>query len=296
MCTLTLAWQVFDDVPVAVAANRDEAVDRDSHPPAIYSEGPLVVAPQDAEAGGTWIGFNEHGLFAGITNKWIDADLAGDRSRGLLVADVLEARSASDAADIVEEATDGNEYDGFWLVIADATDAYCYQWDGDLSVTEFDPGVHVVVNVAADDEVDLPSFRTEVASAQAENARAVRAELAAETDESAPDWLARAGTVLGDHEFGVCIHGDGYGTRSSSLLAIAPDSDGANGLAGATYWFASGPPCETAYQPVALALESDSGSESASEFTFEPESDSGGPTDPTTGAEFTFEEWTRRNE
>ncbi|OIB57961.1 NRDE family protein [Natrialba sp. SSL1] len=312
MCTLMLAWQVFEDVPVAVAANRDEAVYRDSQPPAIYSEDPLVVAPRDAAAGGTWIGFNEHGLFVGITNKWTDADLAGDRSRGLLVADVLESPSVTEAAAVVEDATAAAEYDGFSLVVADADDAACYQWDGELSVTEFDPGVHVVVNVAVDDDVDLPSFRTEVASAQAENARAVRTELAAEADESAPDWLARAGTVLGDHEFGVCIHGDGYGTRSSSLLALAPDSDEANGLVGATYWFAPGPPCETAYQPVTLAPQSESKSESvpgsvpesdsdsdsgpASEFVFGSGSDSNGPTESVTGAEFTFEEWTRRNE
>ncbi|ADD07103.1 NRDE domain protein [Natrialba magadii ATCC 43099] len=300
MCTLTLAWQIFDDAPVVVAANRDEAADRDSHPPAIYSEHPLVAAPQDTEAGGTWIGFNEHGLFAGITNKWTDADLAGDRSRGLLVADVLESPSVAEAAAVIEDATAADEYDGFSLVVADADDAVCYQWDGKLSVTEFDPGVHVVVNVAVDDDVDLPSFRTDVASAQAENARAVRAELAAETDESAPDWLARAGDVLGDHEFGVCVHGDGYGTRSSSLLALGADADEMDGLAGTTYWFAPGQPCETAFQPVTLAsqfdADSDSNSGSASEFTFTPKSDSDGPTESATGAEFTFEEWTRRNE
>ncbi|GAB3663562.1 NRDE family protein [Halopiger thermotolerans] len=252
MCTLTLAWQVFDDAPVAVAANRDEAVDRDSRPPGIYQEDPLIVAPQDAEAGGTWIGYNEFGVFAGITNRWTDADLAGERSRGLLVADVLEARSAADAASIVEDATVVDEYAGFNLVTADADDAFCLQWDGDLVRTDFEPGVHVVVNVAVDDEVDIPSFRTEAARAQAENARSVRRELSVvDGDESVSEWLERAGSVLGDHDYGVCIHGDGFGTRSSSLIALPVGDDGTR------YAFADGPPCRTAYEAVDLPAVAD---------------------------------------
>lgn len=246
MCTLTLAWQVFDDAPVAVAANRDEALEREALPPDVYREDPLVVAPRDAEAGGTWIGYNAHGVFAGITNKWTDDDLAAERSRGLLVADVLEAESAREAADILEESTAEDEYDGFYLVIADESDAYCYYWDGELSRIEFEPGVHVVVNVAVDDTVDVPSIRPDVGRQQAENALAVREALSVEdgSDESVSAWLERAGDVLGDHEYGVCIHENGFGTRSSSLIALGRED--------ARYSFAAGPPCETSYEPIDL--------------------------------------------
>ncbi|WP_459884334.1 NRDE family protein [Halostagnicola bangensis] len=239
MCTLTLAWQVFDDAPVAVAANRDEALERPSTLPNIYHEEPLVVAPRDTEAGGTWIGYNEHGVFAGITNRWTDADLAGDRSRGLLVGDVLEAESAVEAARTIETVTDKHEYSGFNLTVADAERAYCYTWDGELDRLEFDPGVHVVVNVAVDDAVAIPSVRPELARVQASNARAVREELEVDPGELADEWLERAGDVLGDHEYGVCIHRDGFGTRSSSLIALGETT---------TYEFADGPPCRTAYE------------------------------------------------
>lgn len=244
MCTLTLAWRVFDDAPVAVAANRDEALERESRPPAVSDDDPVIVAPQDAEAGGTWIGSNEHGVFVGITNKWTDADLAGERSRGLLVADALAARSAADAKSIIEDATAADEYGGFYLVVADAAEAFCYQWDGDLALTEFDPGVHVVVNVAVDDDVDVPSIRPDAGREQAENARAVRDALAAESGETAADWLERAGGVLGDHEYGVCIHRNGFGTRSSSLIALGPETT--------RYAYAPGPPCRTSYEDVAV--------------------------------------------
>lgn len=244
MCTLTLAWQAIERTPVAVAANRDEAVDRDAHPPAIYSEEPLAIAPRDATAGGTWIGYNEFGVFAGITNFWTDADLAGERSRGLLVADMLRADSASEGAAIVANAVDRDEYDGFQLVVADASAAYCLRWDGTLSRTEFEPGVHVVVNVAIDDDVAIPDYRRDVAVRQAANAQQVRQALQVQPHEQAADWLDRAGSVLSDHEYGVCIHGDGFGTRSSSLLSVGEET---------RYLYAQGPPCETAYEPVDIA-------------------------------------------
>ncbi|WP_265111571.1 NRDE family protein [Halosolutus halophilus] len=248
MCTLTLAWQVFDEAPVTVAANRDEALDRESIPPGVYSEDPLAIAPRDAEAGGTWIGYNEHGVFAGVTNRWNDADLAGDRSRGLLVADVLAADSAAEAAAVVEETTAEYEYEGFYLVAADASDAIWFKWDGDLVRRTFEPGVHVVVNVAVDDDAEIPPIRQDLSRQQAASARAVRRELTVEPDETAAEWLDRAGDVLGDHEYGVCVHENGYGTRSSSLIAIGENT---------RYLYAPGPPCETEYERV--ATEHDAG-------------------------------------
>ncbi|ELY44171.1 NRDE family protein [Natronorubrum bangense] len=259
MCTLTLAWQVFDDAPVAVAANRDEALERESISPGIYREEPLAVAPKDTEAGGTWIGYNEHGVFAGITNKWTDAELVAERSRGLLVADVLAADSAATAAETIEAATETDEYDGFNLVVADESAAYCYQWDGDLSRIEFEPGVQVIVNAAVNDTVHLPSDRLVIAREQADNANAVRAALTVDGDESVSQWLERAGDVLGDHEYGVCLHRDGFGTRSSSLIALGPETT--------QYSFAPGPPCETAYEPV--SLESNAPSEVEAECDVE---------------------------
>ncbi|MFC4245724.1 NRDE family protein [Natribaculum luteum] len=243
MCTLTLAWQVFDDAPVTVAANRDESLERAFVPPGVYREDPLVIAPQDAEAGGTWIGVNEHDVFAGLTNRWTDEELAGERSRGLLVADVLACDSAREAAAVVERTTAEYEYDGFHLVVADEDDAIWLGWDGSLERVALEPGVHVVVNVGFDDHVSIPSFRDEVGRQQAENAKKVRRALEPESGERAEEWLSRAKAVLGDHEYGVCIHENGYGTRSSSLITLGETL---------TYEFADGPPCRTTHEPIGL--------------------------------------------
>ena len=246
MCTLVLAWQVFADTPVAVAANRDEMVDRPSEPPKRLDDAPAVVAPRDSEAGGTWIGHNEHGLFVGITNRWTDVELAGERSRGLLTRDALRKESAEEAARFVENEVRDHEFDGFNLALADETAALLLEWDGQLAVRNFQPGVQVVVNVGASDDVRIPGERTEDGRQQAGNAAAVRTELQPEPGEQAGAWVERAGDVIADHEYGVCIHRDRFGTRSSSLLTIGPK--------GSHYRFADGPPCETDYRRVESQL------------------------------------------
>jgi hypothetical protein len=257
VCTLTLAWRTFAD-PVVVAANRDEAVDRPADPPGPFPGEPGVVAPRDREAGGTWIGYNEDGVFAGVTNRWVAVNGEDRRSRGQLVLDCLRAESAESAARHVERAVDADAYAGFNLVVADANAAFLCEWDGRLSVTPLTPGVHVVVNVGAalgggsavTDRFFVPERRPDLGQRQAENARRVRATLTPAPGEDAAAWLDRAADVLADHEYGVCVHGDdgdpdappeGFGTRSSSLLRLGTDP---------WFAFADGPPCETSYRTV----------------------------------------------
>jgi len=242
VCTLVFAWQVFPDAPVVAAANRDELLDRPSEPPSVVEEKPRVLAPRDAEAGGTWIGYNEHGVFVAITNRWTDREVTSDRSRGLLVRDALRQPSAEAAARFVEQDLDGRDYEGFNLVLADANAAVYVEYDGGTRVRNFEPGVHVVVNVGADGDYTIPAERAEAGERQAESADRVATALAPEPGESSTDWLDRAAAVIADHDYGVCIHHDRFGTRSSSLVTIGTD--------GSTYRFADGPPCETEYRRV----------------------------------------------
>lgn len=253
MCTLVVAWQVFADAPVSVAANRDEALDRPSNPPAVLDHDPRVVAPTDTQAGGTWIGYNAHGVFVAVTNRWTDVDLAGERSRGLLVRDALECESAEDAARLAERAVERDEYEGFNLVVADANAAILLEWAGRLRVQNLDPGVHVVMNTGAIGDVTIPDSWPERGERQAENGRKVLEALQPEPGESSREWIDRAATVLGDHEYGVCVHHEefGFGTRSSSLITIDADGETA-------YRFAHGPPCRTDFRPVEVTTPAES--------------------------------------
>ncbi|MEE6209145.1 NRDE family protein [Salarchaeum sp. III] len=228
MCTLILAWRVFDGTPVVVAANRDEAVDRPSTPPQLRDWERRVLAPADERAGGTWMGVTDSRLFVGITNRRADG-VTGERSRGLLVRDALGADTAEAARERVLEELDEHEYDGFNLVLADADDAVLLSWDGELTEERLTPGVHVVVNTGY---------------APPERAPAVRDALP-DTAVDPDAWLDDVKAVLRDHDIGACVHHEdrGFGTRSSSLVRIATEGD-------VRFDYADGPPCRTEYERV----------------------------------------------
>lgn len=244
MCTLTIAWQVFEETPILVGANRDERFDRPSQPPRLIESERRLIAPTDENAGGTWIGYNEDGVVAAITNRWVDAELSGERSRGLLVRDALDQPNATDACRTVERALDANEYDGFNLLVADANSALLIEYDGGPTIHTLSPGVHVVTNVGYDTSHTIPSIRPDASRRQAENGHKLYEHLQPRPGESPDGWHERDANALATHEFGVCVHGDGFGTRSSSLIRI--DSNGRK-----QYEFADGPPCTVSYEPVA---------------------------------------------
>lgn len=247
VCTLTLGYRVFQDAPIVVAANRDERLDRPAEPPARREWTLPTVAPLDETAGGTWIGLNSADVLVAITNRWLDADLTPDRSRGLLVRDALGYETATRAARAVERELDARSYDGFNLLIADPSTALLFTWDGTLRISPLPPGIHVVMNTGYNDTFTIPTERASLAERQRRSARRVRTALQVEPGETVDEWLTRAGRVLGDHEYGVCIHQDGYGTQSSSLIGVRTDEPG-------TYWFADGPPCQTPFEKIPVEL------------------------------------------
>lgn len=227
MCTLILAWQVFDGTPIVAAANRDEVLDRPSRSPGVIESDPTVVAPLDEEAGGTWIGYNDAGLFVAVTNR--RSDVEGERSRGLLVRDALARSSAKEAVSLVRAELAEREYAGFNLVVADAAEAALLEWDGVLRTSHLDSGVHVVVNEGHDRVVP--------------KAERIREAVRPEPGTAVDDWFERVREVLADHDLDACVHGEGFGTRSSSYVTL--DSAGSG-----RYWFADGRPCETEYDEV----------------------------------------------
>lgn len=249
MCTITLAWQAFADSPVIVVANRDEYLDRPSEPPTQREWEKAVIAPKDSEASGTWIGYNEDGVLVALTNRWIEGDIDGDRSRGLLVRDALKRESAEEAARYVERDLDERTYDGFNLIAVDATAALLVEFDGVRRVRNLEPGVQVIVNVGANSTYDIPATRESDGRKQAENANKLQEALTPEPGETGNQWADRARKTIADHEYGVCLHGEVYGTRSSSVIRMGTER--------ITYQYADGPPCETEFEPVAADLSAE---------------------------------------
>lgn len=183
MCTLIVLHRCVPGSPLVVAANRDEFFARPAEGPAIRAaRGGRILAPRDLEAGGTWVGLSEHGVFAGLTNlrpvaATGGADVLGDcagggvrtlRSRGEVVMSALEARSAAEAADRFSRIEPGT-HAPFQLLVADADRAALLVYRDEPRVVALPPGVHVVGNV--EDERVAPAL-----AAPREPARPARAE------------------------------------------------------------------------------------------------------------------------
>jgi len=168
MCTLIVLHRCVPGRPLVVAANRDEFFDRPAEGPALRTTdaGP-IVAPRDLEAGGTWLGLNAHGVFAGLTNLH-DASGTTDpdgstglrlRSRGEVVMAALEASSAAKAAAEVDgvlaaliDAAGGRVFNPFQLCVADRREAWLVVHRDRPRRMALEPGIHVVGNIEASDE------------------------------------------------------------------------------------------------------------------------------------------------
>ncbi|HKC52726.1 MAG TPA: NRDE family protein [Myxococcota bacterium] len=245
MCTLILLDRVVPQIPVIAAANRDEFLTRPAAPPLYFAataERPGFVAPQDLDAGGTWMGVNSKGVFVGLTNRPVAVKPTGVRSRGLLVLDALRADSAAGAAEEVDRQRD-ERYAPFNLLATDGRETWLTRRgeDGQQRRSALGPGMHVICNRDPED----PSS-TKV--------RRIKGMLADLDLGVTPEELAsRLFRLLGAHPAGSnplenpCVHTSEYGTRSSSVLML--------GAAQHSYWFADGAPCETKYRDFTVLLD-----------------------------------------
>jgi uncharacterized protein with NRDE domain len=229
MCTLVVAAHVLADRPLVVVANRDEALDRASSPPFRWTEG--FVAPRDDVAGGTWLGVNDHGVFVGITNRYLGGRDATRASRGEIVVRALAKSSARAVHDAMRDI-DPARYNGFHLVYADERDVLATFADGAaLAQASLGRGLHAITERsfgAGDDSKRLARIR----AAWTRRAQTGLEKLLTEHDEADP--LAAT-----------CVHYPplNYGTRSAMVLER---SAGAH----ATWLmrWAEGPPCVTPFR------------------------------------------------
>ncbi len=202
---------------------------------------PAVVAPQDLQAGGTWMGLNTDGLFVGLTNRATATPSADRRSRGLLVRDALEQRTALELASELETGLEGT-YNPFHLVYSYGRDAYLtHLGDHAAATRRLEPGIHVVCNRGEDDP----------ASGKARKIRLVLE--AIQLDRSWERVFASLADLLRAHDHSPnphenpCVHTTEYGTRSSAILCGGGQKPG--------FWYAPGPPCESKFENVSHLLD-----------------------------------------
>jgi len=221
MCTVVIARQPDSPWPVIIAANRDEMASRLWRPPARHWEDhPHVIAGIDEEAGGTWMGVNDDGLFAAVLNRPGSLGPAkGKRSRGELPLEALSHAEAREAADALGNL-DGRSYRSFNMLIADARDAFWLRSTGEGEHIQVTPLAEGLSMLTANDLNDMDSARTAAYLPKFRDAHP--------PDPDSGDWdawkalLASREAAAGDGERGAMNVGSGSGfmTVCSSLVAL----------------------------------------------------------------------------
>jgi uncharacterized protein with NRDE domain len=240
MCTIAFLVGVTD-VPLVIAANRDELYARPTRSPEHVAPG--VLAGVDVVSGGTWLAVDARGRFAAVTNQRALAPAPPGqlRSRGLAVTELVLA----DDQDAYVAALDPRAYASMNLAWGDADHvsiAYV-RVTGEKEIVRLPRGVHVLCN----DKLGAPGFP-----------RADRLHAAIEPHLHSPDLREVLQTALGDHTkvepgpshlapalarelTATCIHTESYGTRSSTIVEL--ERGRVRG-----YLHADGPPCVTAFR------------------------------------------------
>jgi uncharacterized protein with NRDE domain len=234
MCTLLIAHRRWADCPLLVAANRDERLARPATPPALRAAvGGPVLAPTDLAAGGTWMGANATGLFAGITNRFGASPDPRRSSRGEVVMEALRTEAPEQAVAHVL-GLGAERYNPFHLLVANTQQALVMVSDGaTFRVEALEAGWHVITERSYEAG---PTMRPTRLTGEVER-----------WGPSLPDDVVLE-KLLAQHAHptieGVCVHWDarGYGTRSSAIVRF----DGQGDLS--AWRYTEGAPCVSDWQ------------------------------------------------
>ncbi len=145
MCSIILIHRFISGVPVLIGANRDENKDRPATgPETLQLEHRKVLAPKDLEAGGTWLGTNDAGLFVGITNRFAATRHPDRRSRGEIPLLALAQKKPEQAVQAIRKQS-ATAFNAFHLLIADAHEARIIWSNGEtFHELELKPGIHIL--------------------------------------------------------------------------------------------------------------------------------------------------------
>jgi uncharacterized protein with NRDE domain len=236
------AWRWRDDVPLVLAANRDELLTRPSDPPLLLQETPPLWGGRDRLAGGTWLAVDPAGRVCAVTNRHPGGRLPtrdpARRTRGGIPTETLAGGTDQAALARLSDlaAADYNPVNVLYLSGGAASwvalDDEVGRSNGSLAA-----GIHVLTEQDPDDPASDKTQRLVEAATAA-------AALAADAE----DLRDRFTEILRSHdrpagpESAACIHHDVFGTVSSATVVVAAD--------GVSFRHAEGPPCVTPYRQV----------------------------------------------
>lgn len=234
MSLLAIQYQFVPEAPILVAMNREESLERDSLPPAIQSGKPRVLCGTDVQAGGTWLGVNQHGMLVAVCNrKWRGNTLAV-RSRGVLGRDLLRCASARDARDKALDELATGRYAPANYLCADRESAWVIHGGDEFEAVELTPGLSIIAGQDVNDTTDeRAEFARRLLTLQTLDSHVKFLAIASKVFARGPSLPGRPSIILRDSDFG---------TVSSTLISL--------GLRprDAIFQYAPGAPDKTRYE------------------------------------------------
>src|SRR2546427_852396 len=234
MCTLIAFWRSVPGYDIVLGMNRDESSMRPADPPAVLDGTPIIVAPRDRQAGGTWLGASGTGLVIALSNRR-GRTAPSARSRGQLVLDGLRQPSVSGVDVFLQREIREHEYNYWNLLAGSRKDLRFFRYDGELAMNRGHEGLNVLTNeggnVATDPKVQFVQG------------------LLAKTPSRSVDEVSRAlqGALRthasGAGGVGLFVHFAGGGTGSPAIMALSNADPAENGLL-----YAGGSPLTTPYR------------------------------------------------
>lgn len=223
MCILFVAVNQHKDYPLIIAANRDEFFNRPTAESHFWDEQSQILAGKDLQAGGTWMGINNDGFIASLTNIRDPQKIMPDAvSRGELVSHYLQKPAPDYAQHLAKYRKNYNGYNllfGPWHSLSvynnhldqlqGLTDGYYGLSNASLNSPwpKINKGVNKLQDYCQDGHEVEPDilFKLLMDSTQADDKCLPKTGVPI-------DWERRLSSIF--------ILGEEYGTRSSTVLKI----------------------------------------------------------------------------
>mgnify|MGYP003681943458 CR=1 FL=1 len=223
MCLIFLAHQAHPRYALVVAANRDEFYSRPTRSAEYWPEYPDLLAGQDLQAGGTWLGISRTGRFAAVTNRRLpDSPITGP-SRGLLVRDFLIGSDSP--PQYLEKLQQSPEPPvSFNLLVADQDSLHYGSDQQSATHTAVPPGIHGLSNASFNTpwpKVEEGKQRFQAALEQTTplpHLFALLTDPQIAPDNKLPD--TGIGLALERTLSAAFVHREAYGTRCSTVLLV----------------------------------------------------------------------------
>ena len=229
MCLAFVSWQQHATYRLVLLVNRDESYARPTQQAYWWPSHPSILAGQDLQQKGTWLGITEKGSFAVLTNhrnKYASIP-PKKRSRGQLPVDFLLQQTSPE--DYVK-ALNTQHYEGFHLLVGNLK-TLCYANNDTSNGHPLGPGLYGLSNGLLDEpwfKVQRGKERFEKCLSQTESEEAkVNAlfNMMQDTQQAPNHLLPNTGfpTSWEKKCSSAFVKTNGYGTRTTTLLMQTHD-------------------------------------------------------------------------